>query len=154
MKWIESDYKTFVKAKEYVDTVIIPLIPVEAGRNQADSVRMSEFTGFLTDYLERQFMGRLLLTPAFTYLPTEEKDALQKRAESFASHFKDASLPHVFFVTADMAWRHLIEPEVGELIWIPSFSVADMEAAKRQQAFEQQAKQIIPLFTEKWNDTK
>lgn len=151
MRWNEQDAKIYKSAKEYVDTAIIPLLPVTGGKEQEEAVRMGEFTQYLTDYLERQYTGRVFLLPPFTYLKEEKLDEKQDRLKSWAEHFHKQGFSHFLFVTSDMQWRQADTREIGELVWVPAFSVAEMDPARRHQSIEQQAQQIIPLMTEKWN---
>ena len=59
--------------KEYVDTAVIPLIPVSFGdENETSAASMSEFITLLSTLLERQFTGRILLLPPFTYLTEDD----------------------------------------------------------------------------------
>ncbi|TVP84632.1 MAG: DUF2487 family protein [Alkalicoccus sp.] len=150
MKWTGQDTVVYEKAKEYVDTAVIPLLPVAGGKEQQESVLMGEFTQYLTEYLEKQYMGRVYLLPPFTYLKEESGEEKKNRLTAWAAHFEKHGFKYFLFVTADMQWRKINLEEAGELVWIPAFSVHDMEPGKRHQAIEQQAQQIIPLMTQQW----
>ncbi|WP_147804779.1 YpiF family protein [Alkalicoccus halolimnae] len=150
MKWTYQDTEIYEKSKEYVDTAIIPLIPVAGGKEQKDSVLMGEFAQYLSDYIERQYMGRVYLLPPFTYLKEEEEKEKQKRVLEWSEHFKKEGFEYFLFITSDMEWRQIDLKKAGELVWVPAFSLSDMESKKRQQSVEQQARQIIPLMTKKW----
>lgn len=151
MRWNEQDAKMFKDAKEYVDTALIPLIPVEAGKHLEDVVKMGEFSSFLTDFLERKYMGRVFLLPQFTYLRTETNEQKFSRLQEWTLHFEQEGFKHFMFITSDMKWRQINTNSIGELIWVPAFSLAEMEHGKKMKSIEQQAEQIIPILTEKWN---
>ncbi|SDN36930.1 YpiF family protein [Alkalicoccus daliensis] len=151
MRWNENDAKTYQSAKEYVDTAIIPLLPVAGGKEQEEAVRMGEFTSYLTDFLERQYTGRVYLLPPFTYLKEESTEDRLERLKTWTEHFKNQGFSHFLYVTSDSRWRQADARDLGELVWIPAFSLAEMDTNKRQQSIEQQAQQIIPLMTEKWS---
>lgn len=150
MRWNEQDAKTFNKAKDYVDTALIPLIPLEGGKQLEDVVKMGEFTNYLTDFLERQYTGRVFLLPPFTYLREESSAEKYERLKNWTEYFEKEGFKYFMFVTADMKWRDVDAKAIGELIWVPAFSLKDMESSKKMQSIAQQAEQIIPIITEKW----
>lgn len=150
MRWNEQDAKTFNKAKDYVDTALIPLIPLEGGKQLEDVVKMGEFTNYLTDFLERQYTGRVFLLPPFTYLREESAAEKYERLKNWTAYFEKEGFKHFMFVTADMKWREIDAKAIGELIWVPAFSMKDMDSSKKMHSIAQQAEQIIPIMTEKW----
>ncbi|CAM3720135.1 YpiF family protein [Alkalicoccus chagannorensis] len=149
MKWTNADADLYQKAKEYVDTAVIPLVPAAGGKKLEESIMMGEFVEHLTDYLERQYKGRVFLLPSFTYLRGETGAA--DRLREWTYHFEEEGFQHFLFVTADMAWRQERMEDAGELVWLPAFDVSGLDGAQRRQAVEQQAQQIIPLMTGKWS---
>ena len=64
MKWVSQDIEMFLKEKQYVDTAVLPLLPVSFGDDIKQSVAMTEFISLLSVQLERQFRGRLIMLPA------------------------------------------------------------------------------------------
>ena len=79
MKWIVKDVEQFEQAREYVDTGVIPLLSISAAKEMKTVVEQGEFIELLSMELEREYKGRVLLLPAFTYLVES-----QKRKRSFA----------------------------------------------------------------------
>ncbi len=80
LKWIVKDVEQFEQAREYVDTGVIPLLSISAAKEMKMVVEQGEFIELLSMELEREYKGRVLLLPAFTYLVESQK----KRKRSFA----------------------------------------------------------------------
>ena len=73
LKWIVKDVEQFEQAREYVDTGIIPLLSISAAKEMKTVVEQGEFIELLSMELEREYKGRVLLLPAFTYLVESQK---------------------------------------------------------------------------------
>ena len=74
MKWIVKDVEQFEQAREYVDTGVIPLLSISAAKEMKMVVEQGEFIELLSTELEREYKGRVLLLPAFTYLVESQKN--------------------------------------------------------------------------------
>ena len=85
MKWVSKDIETYLSAKEYVDTAVIPLFTVSFGNEMKQSASSAEFITLLTNYLERQFTGRLMLFPPFTYLKTDDLEEVFNKLKKLGS---------------------------------------------------------------------
>lgn len=149
MKWIPADIEKFEKSLEYVDTAVVPLLPISVNDDMKETAGMTEFTVLLTNLLERQLQGRILLVPGFTYLRNSRTDALNllKKLESefLASKFK-----HVFFVTSDSDWKQLEDQLNGTLLWFPTIPLQHLDDHTKQSVMEDQIRQLMNLFIQKW----
>ncbi len=74
LKWIVKDVEQFEQAREYVDTGVIPLLSISAAKEMKMVVEQGEFIELLSTELEREYKGRVLLLPAFTYLVESQKN--------------------------------------------------------------------------------
>jgi hypothetical protein len=152
MKWNQEDMDMFVQAREYVDTVVIPLFPISFGDDVKQTANMTDFTQLLTTQLERQFKGRLVLLPGYTYFKNHEQDKhindlLQWEKSLISEQFK-----HVFYVTSDSDWK-LRENELnGSLIWLPALPLGIMDDKSRNMVIEDQVKQLLNLFLGRWHE--
>ncbi|KHF30704.1 hypothetical protein LR68_00655 [Anoxybacillus sp. BCO1] len=101
MKWTAKDVDAYHQAKEYVDTALVPCIPI-GSTNMKAFAEMSEHTLFITNEVERQFKGRVMLFPPLTYFVQEQ---IQARVHEWTNVLKQAGFQHVCFVTshADVA---------------------------------------------------
>jgi hypothetical protein len=150
MKWVAADVEMYQKAAEYVDTAIVPLLPVSFGEDMKQNASMAEFTGILTSQLEKQFRGRIFLLPDFVYIKEDEGslDALKNWENSLL----DKQFNHIFYVTSDSRWRQREKDLNGNVLWMPSLSMDQMHDQQKVAIVDDQVKQLLSLFTEKWDE--
>ncbi|WP_181186049.1 DUF2487 family protein [Alkalicoccus urumqiensis] len=148
MKWKEKDAAMYLAEKEYVDTAVIPLMPVTAGKDMQDVVKSGEFIRYFTEYLERQYAGRVYLFPAFTYIKT--KQVPEEQLKHWQELLREEGFNHFLFITSDASWRRTSADSFGELFWIPAFSVENMEVQELAKTMEQQVQQLVPLMMDMW----
>ncbi len=70
MKWQPKDIALYFQSQEYIDTLFLPLIPVELN-HESEAIKMADKQRSLqivSDELERNFTGRIFLSPAYTYI--------------------------------------------------------------------------------------
>src|SRR5690606_21499641 len=89
MKWFTVDMDVYLQAREYVDTAVIPLIPVSLEGDLKSTVSMGEFIAILSNEVERQFKGRIILFPAFTYSNGEGLEMASGRLNQWTSDLID-----------------------------------------------------------------
>ncbi|MEH7353777.1 YpiF family protein [Neobacillus drentensis] len=149
MKWIPQDIETYLNAKEYVDTAVLPLYSVSFGGEMKHSAATAEFITLLTGHLERQFTGRIILFPPFTYLKNEiALSDLLKWEENIAK----SELKHIFYITSELDWRIHEDKLSGSLIWLPSLPLENMNDSQKIEIIDNQVKQLLTLFTQKWHE--
>ncbi|SDY87689.1 Protein of unknown function [Evansella caseinilytica] len=152
MKWRTEQMDTYLNAKEYVDTAIIPLMPVDWNNDPKGKVSMGEFTTLLVDELERQFKGRVFQIPPFVYLTSEDDTAKRNRLLAWDKHFFNNGFKYIIYVTSDGEWKRLEKELPDMLLWIPSLSLEAMDESYAKQIVDQQMKQILPLIANKWRE--
>lgn len=150
MKWVTKDIDMFLGAKEYVDTVVLPLLPVSFGDDIKQTASMTEFISLLTVQLERQFKGRLLMLPGFSYIKSFSEDKLIEDVKDWEKEFLGQEFKHVFYVTSDGDWKEREEQLSGSLIWLPFLPIDKMDEQSRHSILEDQVKQLLSLFIKKW----
>ncbi|MBU8879087.1 YpiF family protein [Bacillus sp. FJAT-29790] len=150
MKWNSQDIGMFIKSKEYVDTVAIPLLPVSLGDDIKQTAAMSEFITLLSVQLERQFRGRLLMLPGYTYLKSTNEDKLVSDIRAWESELFAKEFKHVFYITSDSGWKAVESELEGDLIWMPSLPLEHIEESSRASILDDQVKQLLTLFMQKW----
>ncbi|KIQ93727.1 hypothetical protein LH47_02195 [Anoxybacillus thermarum] len=140
MKWTAKDVDAYHQAKEYVDTALVPCIPI-GSTNMKAFAEMSEHTLFITNEVERQFKGRVMLFPPFTYFVQEQ---IQARVHEWANVLKQAGFRHVCFVTshADIADE--------SFIYVPALPLEHADEAYKQKVVRQQAEQVMDALVAKW----
>lgn len=150
MKWISHDIEKYIKLKEYVDTALIPLIPISFGAEMKQASLMSEYITLLASLLERQFTGRLLLLPPFTYIYSIEKIHLLMGLKNWITEMKNSSIVHIFFFTSDSEWKIHEKCLLNSLVLIPTLPLEHFEDSQKITIVENQLKELTTLFTRKW----
>ncbi|WP_243290051.1 YpiF family protein [Bacillus sp. FJAT-47783] len=146
MKWEGKDIDQYVQAKEYVDTAVVPLVPISFSEQMKQVVSKGEFVLTLANELERQLKGRILLLPPYTYLKNEEENKdkeLKKWKATIKPHFK-----HVIFLTSDEDWKREGEDDI---VWVPTVPLEHMDADLKRKLLQDQIEQILNILLQSWN---
>lgn len=152
MKWISKDIETYLGAKEYVDTAVIPLYSVTFGAEMSQSASNAEFITLLTNYLERQFTGRLVLFPPFTYLKNDDSESNFNQLKNWEENIEKNDFKHIFYITSESDWKIHEDKLSGSLIWLPSLPLGALNEQQKNSMIESQVKQLLDLFTRKWHE--
>jgi hypothetical protein len=152
MKWVSKDIETYLTAKEYVDTAVIPVISVSFGNEMMQSASSAEFITLLTSYLERQFTGRLLLLPPFTYLKSDHPEDIIQQMKKWEENIEKNEFKHIFYITSESDWKIYEKELTGSLIWLPTLPLEHLNDQQKISMIESQVKQLLSLFTQKWQE--
>lgn len=148
MNWNGKDAALFQQQKEYIDTVIVPLVQADFGTGMMQSAEQYEFVQLVTVFLERQFKGRMLVAPPHTYLSRAENAAGDVKL--WSEQLQEAGFKHVFYFTSDSRWRDQDQEINGSVIWVPSVPLGDMDDRVKYSIIENQSKQIVNIIVGKW----
>jgi hypothetical protein len=152
MKWIPQEVETYLQAKEYVDTAVIPLYSVSFGDEMKQSAAMAEFITLLTSQLERQFTGRLLLFPPFTYLKNNLSEKVINELKNWEANIETSEFKHIFYITTESEWRMQEQKFAGSIIWLPALPLEFMDVSQKVAMVDSQVKQLLNLFMQKWHE--
>ena len=97
MRWIVQEMQQYIQQKEYIDTVLIPLMPITWQSAIISAVREGEFIDTMLKETERQLQGRVILTPPYTYLKVEPLEERLKRLKMWEAEIKENHVKYVFF---------------------------------------------------------
>ncbi|WP_088102195.1 YpiF family protein [Halalkalibacter urbisdiaboli] len=150
MKWQATEMDTYLKEKEYVDTALIALIPISWQEQVKSTVAMGEFIGIISSELERQFQGRVVLFPAFSYLKTEDVHSRTQRLLSWKRELELGGMQHVILLTSDGEWKTIESQLESLLIWLPTVPLEHMDQVHKREVISEQIKQLVPILTNKW----
>lgn len=139
-----------MNAREYVDTVVLPLLPVSFGEDMKQVVGMGEFITLLAPQLEKQFKGRMLLLQGFNYLKSNETDKLVADLHEWEEQFQSNGFKHIFFITSDSDWKAVENQLKGSLIWLPSIPLESMDEKYKRTILENQVTQLLQLIIQNW----
>lgn len=152
MKWTAKDLDMYMQSKEYVDTVLIPLVPLSFKGQMKQTGSMNEFLTILSLEIEKQMKGRILLLPTFHYL-SDEMDKVE-RLKRWANEVKDNNFEHVFFLTSDFEWKKEERELENNLVWIPAIPLEGLEIEQAREMINQQVLQILDIFSYNWKNEK
>ncbi|WP_227395282.1 YpiF family protein [Jeotgalibacillus aurantiacus] len=150
MIWSGKEIALYFQEKKYIDTVTVPLLPVSFGDASRQEAEQGEFIPLLTSLLERQFKGRMLLLPPFTYFSTESDEQKNQRLHNWIDQFKKEEFKNIIFVTADSYWRAHEQDFDADIIWMPSIPMEHMDAKYKQNIVEDQVSQLVKIIVRKW----
>jgi hypothetical protein len=154
MNWNERDVELYLKEKQYIDTAIVPLLPVTLGENIKQAASQGEFVNLLTLHLERQFRGRMLLLPSLSYLSETEENKKIILLQEWEAKIKESGFSHIFYITSDSSWREMKDVNLSQLIWLPSIPMEHMDEQYKHSILEDQVKQLINIIVQKWQNNK
>src|SRR5690625_4651473 len=107
MQWYKEDIEKYINAKEYVDTIIIPLQPFHISEDKEilkDAFLRQALTIYSTE-IEKELSGRVLLTPEYHYLKSANRDDEIVRINNWVKDMKTQPFESVFFLTFDIGWK-------------------------------------------------
>ncbi|GGE38861.1 hypothetical protein GCM10011391_17080 [Pullulanibacillus camelliae] len=149
MKWRAKDIERYLTEKSFIDTVLLPLIPIQWEEAMLHTVREGEFIQIVSAEAERQLTGRVILHPAFTYLKAEPLEEHCKRLEKWKQQLINNGFKFVYFVTSDVQWK-TIEDRIEQLIWMPAVPLEHMNDRHRGDFIEENVGSIMKIITSQW----
>lgn len=152
MKWIPQEIGTYLSAKEYIDTAVVPLYSISFGDKMKESAAITEFITLLSNHLERQFTGRLVLFPPFTYLKMEENEGALNQLKNWETNIEKSEFKHIFYITSESNWKMHEEKFSGSFIWLPALPLENLNDSLKHSMIDSQVKQLIDLFIQKWHE--
>ncbi|ULT55469.1 YpiF family protein [Neobacillus drentensis] len=154
MKWIPQEVETYLNAKEFVDTAVIPVYSLSFGEEMKQSAAAFEFISLLTGYLERQFTGRILMFPPFTYLKSNNMEEVISELLKWEETVLKNEFKHIFYITSELDWRMYENRIGGSLIWLPALPLGNMSETQKIELVDSQVKQLLSIFTQKWSNNE
>ncbi|MBA2875047.1 YpiF family protein [Thermaerobacillus caldiproteolyticus] len=150
VKWTVNDVELYLKEKDYIDTAVIPLMPLSLSSGAKATASVGEFVQLLTGELERQLKGRLFLLPPFTYFVTERHEERVRRLAEWTRELKENGMKHVFYVACDREWKEAESKLEGTLFSLPMIPFYDMDETYKQQVIHEQISQLLSAFISQW----
>ena len=152
MKWKKEDLRKYVQAKEYIDSIITPLIPFQlSGNNDLEkNAFQSEALTILSGEIEKELTGRVMLTPAYNYLKSANKESEIVRLNNWVEDTKKQPFSHFFFITFDSSWKKLEQSLNGTLLWLPGMQTGDLNSKETHALIRDQVEQISELIRSYW----
>ncbi|KZM53976.1 hypothetical protein A3Q36_09225 [Geobacillus stearothermophilus] len=148
MKWTSGDVAIYEKERDYIDTALIPLLPVAIGQGARRLASGGELVGLVAAEAERQLRGRVFLLPAFVYFADEPRALLTERLADWTNRLKREGMKHLFYVTCDRAWQG---GEEADRVWfVPDVPLESMGESYKHELVREQAAELIRFFVSCW----
>ena len=112
-------------------------------------VEQGEFIEALSMELEREYKGRVLLLPAFTYL-VESQRMEKDRLQEWTDHLQRQGFKHIAYVTSDFSWKEDMRDVQGDLFWFPSLSLEQFSDQAKREVIRAHIKNIMEMLEERW----
>lgn len=141
-----KDLEQFQAQKQFIDTALVPLVHIdltEVGMQQSGSA--IDYLLSLTNFIEQQFHGRLVLLPPFSYTNSLRDSEFPSKLEE---ELLEAGFKTILFISCDHHWQSM--KEKLNIIWLPAIPLESMDKAVKQRILEDQLKQVIPSLTKAW----
>ncbi|HLR66317.1 YpiF family protein [Virgibacillus alimentarius] len=152
MKWNKENLKQYVQAKEYVDTIVLPLMPFHLSQNaelEKSAFQREVLSIFLTE-IEQELTGRIMLTPDYNYLKSTDKTTEVERINAWIEEITTQPFEHIFLITFDSTWKKHEESLNGHLLWLPGIQSGDLHSKEMHTFIHGQVEQISELIQSYW----
>ncbi|MFD2630677.1 YpiF family protein [Oceanobacillus kapialis] len=152
MKWKKSDMEQYMEAKEYIDSVLIPLVPFQLSNDNTlgSSTFQGEVIHILANEIEKELTGRVLLAPTLHYLKNSNKDKEIDRLNQWVHDAKEQPFEHIFFLTFDATWKKSEKEMDGTLLWLPGSKSGNLQSAEMRSVIKDQVEQLGELIRSYW----
>lgn len=152
MKWTPEDLQKYVQAKEYIDTAIIPVLGFQMNdeKKLEKEAYQREVLSIYTNEIEKELSGRLLLTPPYNYVKSDDMTKELERLNNWIDHIKEQPFTSVFILTFDNQWKKIEKNLNAELLWFPSVQTGDIKSEESIRMIRNQVDQISELIRTFW----
>lgn len=137
MLWNKDDLTQYAEAKEYIDTLLIPLVPFTFDNEEEmqNKALQGELIRLFTKEIEKEFKGRIMLPPDYMYLSASINEKEINRLDEWTANMKSQPFEYIFFFTFDSQWRKYEKQLDGTVIWLPGMTSGnnDMQAVIKGQ---------------------
>lgn len=139
----------YLEAKEYVDTLLLPLIAIDWEGDPKHSLLISEYVLAISAAIEKYFTGRVFQVPAFTYVLDEGEEKIT-RLLAWEKYFHTNGFKHLIYVTGDDNWKHGQNQSEHLFICLPEMGLEDLDEKGRNDSFGIFVQESISLIKDKW----
>ncbi|MHA6251108.1 YpiF family protein [Oceanobacillus sp. CAU 1775] len=150
MKWNSEALDKYVQAKEYVDTILLPLIPFQFGDDEVSSKTafQNEVINIFSNEIERELSGRIMVAPNYYYLKdaTDEKD----RINAWIEDMQKQPFEHIILLTFDANWKKVEKDLQGTVLWLPAVQSGDINSKEMQSMLRDQISQVSDMIRSFW----
>ncbi|MFT2140716.1 DUF2487 family protein [Staphylococcus sp. GDY8P145P] len=136
------DLKELKNNLEYIDTAIIPVSNIDMNHQLLTSCDQNETVQLVGMLAEKQFKGRLLLSPTF-FTSGNQYD----HVVSFIQSLKEYGLNNIIILSSDQ-----VELNVDhELYKVNTIPMGDLDDDMKRTLIEDEVKQFMKFIIRTWN---
>lgn len=152
MKWLKEDLEKYVGAKEYIDTIIIPVLAFQFSDETAleKDAFYREVLSIYANEIEKELSGRVMLTPTYTYVKMTDMAAEIHRLHAWIKEISTQPFKEIFILTLDPSWKKLEKELDGNLLWLPGMKPTDLQSSDAVKLIRNQVEQISDLIRSYW----
>lgn len=152
MKWVATDLQRYTQAKEYVDTIVMPMIPFEITKDDEaiKKANQNEILSIISNEIESELSGRVMLLPNYYYLNKGDTEKEVDRLNLLTENLRKQPFEHFFFITFDMNFKKFEQSINGNLLWIPGVQSSDIHSKEVTMIIRDHVSQICELIRSYW----
>lgn len=152
MKWRKDDLGKYVGAKEYIDTLLIPLISLQFSNDgEAEKLAFQQkVMSILANEIETELSGRLMLVPNYSYLKNSDKGTEAERINQWIEDVQQQPFKHIILLTFDASWRKHEKELNGHLLWLPGMKNGDLQSKETHQLLQDQVQELSEIIRSYW----
>ncbi|WP_407268689.1 DUF2487 family protein [Radiobacillus sp. PE A8.2] len=150
MQWCQKDIQQYNEAEQYVDTLVIPLMPMAVNQQMDKLGFQGELLKLYVNGLEQHYKGRLFLMPTYAYFHPENDEQEINRLNTWIAEMKQKPFEHVFLFSFDSFWKKHERKLDGTLLWVPAMQTGNLDDSNTKVMMNDQLKEIIGLIKSFW----
>ena len=146
MRFDSQGAKRSLTERQYVDTLIVPLVELAFGEDMVRKAEGFEVIQAVSIETERQLSGRTMLSPTISYL---DVDLGRQTMEAVVAQAHVTGFHHVLFITSDVRFKPFDLP----VIFVPPLALVDMGADQAHAMIQNFATQVMMELSSQWMAT-
>ena len=148
MKWFQNDLEKYGQAKEYIDTLLIPLQGFQLSEDASlvNDAFHREVLAIYANEIEKELSGRLMLAPTFFYLKSSDPEKEISRLNEWIADVKQQPFTNIFLMSFDNRWKKVERELDGDLLWLPGMKPMDIHSKEAVTIIRNQIEQISELI--------
>lgn len=151
MKWVKKDIEQFKEIEEFVDTIILPLVPFDFfGKEAAKKALQNEIMTIYVNEIEQKLKGRIIQFPHYTYLAEGNIEEEVSRINDWIIKNEKEHIKHILLLTFDSSWRKYEADIKGTLLWVPAMYSGNIYSEEVSRMMSDQINELISLIQSYW----
>lgn len=146
MRFDGLDAMKSLSERQYVDTLIVPLVELAFDEDMVRKAEGNEVIQAVALETERQLSGRTMLSPTISYVDAEAGRAL---AEQVTVQATASGFTHVLFISSDLRFKGSELP----IIFVPPLALKGMSGEQSHTMVQNFATQVITDLSSRWMAT-